>query len=306
MERRKMITALFSVLALLAAGCSREAYEWTTTVGGEARRALIWPSTRASVEAPVVVYFHGRGGDAEDSQQRRGFHELWPEAVVAYAEGTNHDGRTDGSLAWQIRFPHVFSACGLKKDFDYVTELLKHVEDTWNVDSDRIFFSGHSSGGFFTLSLSQLMSERVAAVAALGAYTSFAPLPTAFDCTDTYTDGIVPGVTLGDLAITANPVPTFLLFGDDEDTIRDNSIVYDPDCGTWSYFQNSVYQIARKNSSSNPPCTPTESFMSDYSPQVLPGIGPGSAETRIRLYDGPHSWPSAANQWVIDYFKSFD
>ena len=304
-----MLRALGSILVIgtvltMLTGCGRTSYEWTTTIDNEGRRAVIWPSNARSDEAPVVVYFHGRGGDAADSESRRDFHTLWPEAIVVYAEGTNFDNRPNGARGWEIRFPHVYNACGNSKDFVYVSELLDHLESTWSVNSDRIFFAGHSSGGFFTLSLSELMSERLAAVAALGAYASFAPLPGSFDCNNTYSDGIAEGVSVNNLAVSANPVPTFFIFGDKENTIRNNSIVYSPDCGKWSYFQNSAYQIARKNSSVNPDCTASASFMSNYSTQIYEGVGPGSRPTR--LYNDDHSWPNDANTWVIDYFKSWN
>ena len=88
--------------------------------------------------------------------------------------------------------------------------------------------------------------------------------------------------------------------------LHKNSIVFDANCAKWSYFQNSAYQIARKNSSVNPGCSADANFMSNYSTQLYPGVGPDSAETRLRLYADDHSWPNDANAWVIDYFKSWN
>ena len=298
------------LLAFGLVGCDeRLRYEWTATVSGEARRAIVWASTTKGSDAPLLVYFHGRGGDAEDSETRREFHTLWPEATVAYAEGTNFDNRPDGANGWEIRFPHVYSTCNLQKDFLYVTELISALRDAHNVDSDRIFLAGHSSGGFFTLALTEILSGTPRAVAALGAYTSFAPLPNLIDCANTYADGIVPqnDVTsnLALQTIVLNPVPTLFLFGRDEDTIKDNPLAYDADCGKWSYFRISIDQLARKNGSAPALCDNNASYMAQFTEQELPSAGGSGVATRIRPYPDDHSWPAEANTWVVDYFKSF-
>ncbi len=303
-----IVLALGAIVAAQLAGCDGSAqirYEWTGTIQGEARRALIWTAAEKGKDAPVVIYFHGRSGDAEDSEDRRGFHSLWPEAIVVYAEGTNFDDRDDGAFGWQIRFPHVFNACNLTKDYEYVVKLLDHLDEKHRVDDDRVFMAGHSSGGFFTLALTEIMDERITAAAALGAYTSFAPLPVAFNCANTYTDGITAGVSANNAFVSANPVPTLFMFGDEEDRIKDNELVYQSDCMQWSYFQNSVYQLTRKNSSLDPNCVSQASFMSNFSMQVYAPMGSQGVPTNVRPYQGGHSWPAAADAWVVDYFKGF-
>lgn len=288
----------------LSSCCGRpqERYEWTETINGESRRAIIWKSNNKCKKASVVIYLHGRGGNAEDSENNRKFHELWPAAYIVYAEGTNFDNRSDGKKGWQARFPHMFNSCNKNKDINYIKKLLDHLTADDKVNTSKVFVCGHSSGGFFTLTLSQLMPQNFKAFAALGCYSSFAPV--FFDCENSYNDGINISA-IQNLLVATNPAPVLYMFGKKEGTVKPNNLAYNSDCGTFSYCQNTILQLCQKNNSTPPPC-PNSDFMNTLARQIFPAAGANGAETQFQLYDDDHSWPSEANTWTIDYFKSFN
>ncbi len=295
----------FSILliSLMMFGCCNQGktqYTWEKSINGKERKAEIIKSNNSCGKRSAIVYFHGRGGAASTSVNALGLHDLWPEAVVAYAEGTNFDNNPSNALGWEIRFPHMALSCDTTNDLDYVEELIKHLIENENVDQDRIYASGHSSGGFFTLSLAQLMRTKFRAFAAMGAYSSYSPV--TFNCSDSYEDGIQVSAATN-LLIGQAPAPTFYSFGFQENTIKDNSIAYDPDCAKFSYAQNTILQLSVKNNSQLPNCA-EENFMTSVALQIFPPNDESGSETQVRFYNGPHSIPSGGPQWIVDFFKS--
>jgi len=271
-------------------------------INGENRRALIWKSNNKCAKSSVVIYLHGRGGDAEDSENRRKFHELWPSAYVVYAEGTNFDNQADGKRGWQPRFPHMVTSCAKTKDIAYIEKLLAHLKEDDRVNPNKIFICGHSSGGFFTLSLTQLMPDKFKAFAALGCYSSFTPV--FFDCENSYNDGIQISA-IQNLFVAPNPTPVLYMFGKQESTIKANDLAYNTNCATFSYCQNTILQLCQKNGSTLPNCA-NNNFMDNLERQKFAASDPNNTETQFQLYDGDHSWPTEANGWVVDYFKTFN
>ena len=299
-----MNRALLFILVLgLSFSCEEEcivgssSYVWATTIDGESRRAIIWKPSNECITAPVLIYFHGRGGDAEDSEQRRKFHDLLTSAYIVYAEGTNFDDRPDNAFGWETRFPHINEECRKDKDLKYLTKLLAHLDNDDKVNMDRIGIAGHSSGGFFTLSLAELLPDLFSGFACLGSYSSYAISSSLIDCNNTYEDAMnIPFINQYNDLIPANPAPTFFIFGTMENTIKANEIVYNSDCDEFSYFQNSIVQICKKNDVA---LDCDDDYMDTFQRLTF---GQGQKEVQVQKYNDDHSWPTEANQWVADYF----
>jgi len=295
---------LFALFISVVGSCKEEcivgasSYVWTTTIDGEPRRAIIWKPQNECIEAPILIYFHGRGGDAEDSEERRGFHDLLKEMYVVYAEGTNFDNRPDDAKGWETRFPHIKTECRKDKDIRYLLEILDELDADPKANTDRVGIAGHSSGGFFTLSLAQLMPDDFLGFACLGSYSSYIAFSSNIDCNNTYEDAMnLSLIEQANENIELNPAPTLFMFGTLESTIKPNSTVYDEDCNEWTYFQNSIIQIAKKNGAALD-CN-SDDFMNTFSRQIY---GQGQGEVQLQLYDEDHSWPPEANAWAADYF----
>ena len=300
MKRLIFILILLGTLIACEEECTVTAtsYEWNDTIEGEARRAIIWKPTNECITAPVLIYFHGRGGDAEDSEDRRKFHDLLKGMYIVYAEGTNFDNRPDGKFGWETRFPHIKTECRKDKDIKYLQAILAHLAGDDKVNLDRVGLAGHSSGGFFTLSLAELMPDSFLGFACLGSYTSYYPSSSMIDCDDTYEDAMdLDIIDALNSFINVNPAPTFFLFGTQENTIKNNDIVYNEDCDVFSYFQNSIIQICKKNGAALN-CG-ADDFMNTFQRQTF---GQGNGEVQLQMYDDDHSWLPEANQWVADYF----
>ena len=226
--------------------------------------------------------------------------DLLNNMYIVYAEGTNYDMRSDGSKAWVMRFPHVVKNCpGNDKDLKYLQAIIDHLEQDDGADINNMGACGHSNGGFFTLSLAEVWSDIFKGFASVGSYTNYAPDLTMIDCTEPYVNGIVPSMSpVHNLQINPNPTPTLFIFGDMETVITQPA--YESDCNTFSYFQNSVYQLSIKNRSESPDCT-NHNFMTDYSRQIFKAEN-GGVDTHIQLYAGTHSWPADANTYVAEFF----
>lgn len=157
---------------LQVAGISRR-YWWHHPPQGE--RAVDSPAL------PVVLVFHGHGGNAQQVARSYRLHEHWPEAVVVYPQGiptpgqlTDPEGRRNG---WQAR-----PGDQADRDLKFFDALLTDIAAHAVIDSRRVYATGHSNGGGFTYLLWSQRSAKLAAVApsaAVGAGLrgSFTPKP---------------------------------------------------------------------------------------------------------------------------------
>lgn len=131
------------------------------TSGGHTRTYLLHvpPDYDGSTRTPVVVMFHGLGGD--------------PETVVKATDLTTRADADDTILVvplgrgtpaeWSFRQP----ASDPESDLAFVHDLVQHVRTTGCVDSDRIFAAGFSNGSALTLALACDGTTRFAAYAAV-------------------------------------------------------------------------------------------------------------------------------------------
>jgi len=115
---------------------------------------------------PLVVLLHGYGSNG---QQQAGYFGLLDEAdkagfLLAYPDGTrDRIGR---------RFWNATDACcdfghtGVD-DVAYLNAVVDDMEANFNIDKKRVFFTGHSNGGFMSHRMACDSAGRVAAIMAL-------------------------------------------------------------------------------------------------------------------------------------------
>jgi polyhydroxybutyrate depolymerase len=131
------------------------------TSGGHTRTYLLHvpPDYDGTTRTPVVMMFHGLGGD--------------PETVV---DATDLTTRADADATilvvplgrgkpaeWSFREP----ATDPESDLAFVHDLVQHVRTSGCVDEDRIFAAGFSNGSALTLALACDGTTRFAAYAAV-------------------------------------------------------------------------------------------------------------------------------------------
>lgn len=280
-------------------------YVDTFTVDGLSRRALIIPAVQSPGDAPLVIYFHGRGGDIHDSTVRRRFDQLWPEATIVYAEGTRVN--TAGlpyqghQLAWTLRFPYKYQL-GQERDIKYVRTLLRRISNRHTINNNRVYASGHSSGGFFTFSLMEILPESFAAFAVVGSYARFRVEKAN---AERLLQNRARPVNLSPGDHARLPRPVFYAFGKG-DTVFDrdapdrlNGWSASPELETRS--RSTLTQLLIRNRCPLPGKGLTHPVELMSFSCVPHGEG---APVKWKLHNGSHSWPEEANEWVIDFFKS--
>ncbi|MDF7826218.1 prolyl oligopeptidase family serine peptidase [Pontiellaceae bacterium B12227] len=157
MKRILLISLLFAAATGFSAGL--ETRSWT--VDGVQREALVHlPKSKTPV--PLVFVFHGHGGNMRNAARSFSLHKHWPEAAVVYMQGlptpgqlTDPEGKKNG---WNSK--PTDTANRDLKFFDAVYASLRA-----NVDTNRVFCTGHSNGGGFTYCLWAARGNLFAAVA---------------------------------------------------------------------------------------------------------------------------------------------
>lgn len=144
---------------------------WKLEVDGVERRALVRipESARRSaagdgaVPAPLVLAFHGRGGQPPGFARRFALHDEWPEAILAYPQGLPTPGRLTDP---ERRLPGWQGRAGDQRDRDlaFFDALLERLQEEAAVDPDRIHVTGHSNGGGFTYLLLEERGQLLASV----------------------------------------------------------------------------------------------------------------------------------------------
>lgn len=114
------------------------------------------PSARASNPAPLVLVFHGGdSGGADKVIPRYGFQEVARENgfSVVYPEANNvwNDGRATTQSEVD--------------DIGFISALIDHLSASERVDRSRVFATGASAGGMFTLRLACEVSDKIKAFA---------------------------------------------------------------------------------------------------------------------------------------------
>jgi len=137
--------------------------EWK--IEGETREALVYAPAKAKTTAsPVIFVFHGHNGTMTNAAHTHPFYEIWPDAIVVYAQGLKTPGRLtdlEGKLAgWQ-------HSLGVQHDRDVklFDAMLATLKQDYRVDPKRIYVTGHSNGGAFTYLLWAARGDVFAAVA---------------------------------------------------------------------------------------------------------------------------------------------
>jgi polyhydroxybutyrate depolymerase len=125
----------------------------TWTVDGVQREALVFEPTAGSPEDrhPLILAFHGHGGNMQGFAERANLQAHWPDAIVVYPQGLN----TVSGLDPQGRKPGWQRLAGDDgdRDLEFVDAMLATLHHRYRIDDRRIFATGFSNGAFFTFLL---------------------------------------------------------------------------------------------------------------------------------------------------------
>ena len=116
---------------------------------------------------PVVLSFHGGGGNAQSMVNFCGLNDKADEAgfIVVYPSGT---GRLEKLLTFNGGNCCGYAMQNNVDDVAFVRALLDDLAAVANIDSKRVFATGMSNGGIISYRLASELSDRIAAIAPVG------------------------------------------------------------------------------------------------------------------------------------------
>ncbi len=146
--------------------------DWPIPVGPSSRQATLrgpegWDGT---TPLPLVVLLHGYGVSAQIQDLLFGLTQelVNRDFLLLLPDGTEDDG---GSAFWNA----TDACCDFERtgvdDVGYLTDLLDEVALDWAVDLERVYFTGHSNGGFMSYRMACDRADRIAAIAPLAGAT---------------------------------------------------------------------------------------------------------------------------------------
>ena len=152
----------FLITMILFISSSYAGVRCIISVNGVKREYLVYkPSSLApKSKYPLVLDFHGGGGNASGMEKSFGFDDFADEKkfIVVYPEGLNkgwNDGRTEGK------------ARHTGEDVAFINLLIDRLTREDNVDSSRVYAAGISNGAFFSIYLACKLDGKLRAIAAV-------------------------------------------------------------------------------------------------------------------------------------------
>ena len=138
----------------------------TLTVGERTRTCLIHipESCRGDKLRPVVLVYHGGGGNAEQMMRYCGLNEQADKSgfIAVYPNGT---GRLDRILTWNSGNCCGYAMLHKVDDVAFTSALLDDLARVLPVDPHRIYATGMSNGAIMAYRLASELSDRIAAIA---------------------------------------------------------------------------------------------------------------------------------------------
>ena len=149
--------------AALAPGDHRVALE----PGGRQRSYIVHvpPASREGRPLPVILNFHGGGGNAEGQQKYSRMDTLADAEgfLAVYPDGTGR--MSDRLLTWNAGTCCAYSAANNVDDVGFTLALLADLEARQPVDRRRVYATGLSNGAMMAWRLAVEASDRIAAIA---------------------------------------------------------------------------------------------------------------------------------------------
>ncbi|MDG6218831.1 MAG: PHB depolymerase family esterase [Candidatus Thermoplasmatota archaeon] len=172
--KKKLITLFFFLLFIMIvvsifSGCvtKREPFEYE---GMNRSYVLHLPeSYDSSLSYPLVMVFHGGGGNARNIERVTGFSQKADEEefIVVYPDGT---GRFNNRLfTWNAGFCCGYAFENDIDDVGYIKALITSLLENYSIDSTMIYATGISNGGILTYLVASELSDIFAAVAPVAA-----------------------------------------------------------------------------------------------------------------------------------------
>ncbi len=150
----------------------------STTISSSGRpySKFIPSSYSRNSSVPLVVLLHGYSSTGAQQESYMKFESVAErnKFILVYPDGTID---ATGKRFWNA----TDACCSFFSQVDddaYLLSILKEMESNYSIDAKRIYFVGHSNGGFMSYRMACRHSDQVAAIASLAGASYF----TATDC----------------------------------------------------------------------------------------------------------------------------
>jgi polyhydroxybutyrate depolymerase len=150
----------------------------TLTVGGRARSYLLYApdNLQKSRPVPLVMVFHGGGGNAQGIARTTNMHQLAARYgfIAVYPNGTGAEGNR--RLSWNAGStpPQGYAENQNVDDIGFVKAILRQLQQSYPIDSKRVYATGLSKGGMFAYRLACDLSDQIAAIAPVAGSLTYA------------------------------------------------------------------------------------------------------------------------------------
>lgn len=165
-----LLTSLaFSSIGGVTAQTTGTSSAETLTYNGEERGYTLYvpASYDDTTAAPLTIALHGAGSDGSSMFAGYGL-SAGADAVGSIMVYPNAE-----SYRWGYVDNPLPDNDGVVDDIGFIDALITHMTETHNIDTDRLYVIGHSSGGLMTYRLRCEMSEQLTAVVVIQATLNF-------------------------------------------------------------------------------------------------------------------------------------
>lgn len=242
------------------------------TVDGKRRSFLVHLPTgyNKSKRLPVVLAFHGGGGNGQNMEQMSGFSQKADEEnfIAVYPNGL---GRMENILlTWNAGGCCDYAMEQNVDDVKFVSKMIDELVAQYAVDKNRIYATGFSNGALLSHRLAAEIPDKIAAIAPVaGALFESSPKP----------KGKVPVLIIHGLADTAVPYN-----GGDSQRERVQKRQSQP----YKSLDYAAKHWAKNNGCKSEPVKETNGVVIKES---YVGCAKNSSVEVIMITDGLHSWP---------------
>jgi len=155
----KFIPLILFLISVFALNTYAQLSEESIIIDGTERTYLAYTPEGTDIKnLPLVIALHGHGGQGKSMMKMTDFNYLAEKEkfVVVYPDGMDK-GWNDGRLEIEDGTKY--------DDVKFISALIDKLELVYNIDSSRVFVTGMSNGGIFSLYLAFKLSHKILAIA---------------------------------------------------------------------------------------------------------------------------------------------
>jgi len=133
------------------------------------------PSYKSDTPVPVVLNFHGGGGNAQNQVRQSGMEKKSDEAgfILVYPEGSGKMVSGQLVATWNAGRCCGTAARGNVDDVGFISKLIDDLASKFNIDKKRVYATGISNGALISYRLACELSDKIAAIAPVSAQDAF-------------------------------------------------------------------------------------------------------------------------------------